>query len=87
MNLAQLFQQLLAIAKTDELKVILPALAAFFSSIASNPNGINVTAALAKLQVDVMAAQPGIAQDILQQVAAVVNQAAQGLLTPPAAKA
>lgn len=81
MNLSQLFQALLALVKTDEQKVLLPALAAFFASISTNPTAINVAAAFTKLQVDVLAAQPGIEQALLAEIAQVVNAAAQSAVT------
>lgn len=84
MNIGQLFQTLLTIVKTDELKAIVPALAAFFNSISTNPNALSVTAAFTKLQVDVMAAQPAIGQDVLKNIADIVNTAAQSLLAPAA---
>jgi len=84
MNLGQLFAQLWAVIKQDEAQVILPALAKFFDSVAKNPTAINFAAAFAQLQVDVLAAQPGIEQSVLAEIAAVVDQAAQAANTPPA---
>lgn len=87
MDLGQLFAQVWAIIKADENKVLLPALAKFFNSVAGNPTAINFAASLAQLNVDVLAAQPNIAQQALAAIAAVVNQAAQNALNPPAAAA
>lgn len=86
MDLKALFEQLLAIAKADELKVILPALANFFNSVSGNPTAANWVVQFTALQAAVIAAQPGIQQAMLQQIAQAVNQAAAALLTPkPAA--
>ena len=90
MNLSQIFQSVLAIVKADAAKTILPALAAFFTSVAANPSALNFAAALAKLNVDVLAALPGIEQDALTTIAGILNQEVQALATsaaPPAAAA
>ena len=86
MNIAQAIQQLIALAKADALKVALPALATFLTSIAANPSAINIVAQLAKLEVDLIAAAPGIEQSILGQLAATLHAEAQALIAPaPAA--
>ncbi|MBU6232306.1 hypothetical protein KGP36_06765 [Patescibacteria group bacterium] len=85
MNLSQLFQTVTDIAKTDANKLILPALAGFFTSISTNPSALNVTAALAKLNVDVMAALPTIGQDELKGIATLLNNQLAALATPKAA--
>lgn len=79
-NLGQILEQLIAIAKADAAKAALPLLATFFSSIASNPTTINVTVQLAQLQVGLIAALPTIEQDLLKQIAALLNTEAQTLL-------
>lgn len=84
MNLSALFQAIINIAKTDALKPGLPALAAFFNTVAANPTAVNFTLALTKLEADLLAALPGVEQDILKQIAADVNAAAQHFLAPPA---
>ena len=73
MNLAQTIQALLTIVKTDAQKTALPALLAFFQSAAANPSALNIAAALAKLNVDLLAALPGIEQDILKQIATLLE--------------
>jgi hypothetical protein len=87
MNLTQILTQLIAIAKTDVNKVLLPLIAAFFSSISTNPTQVNIAAQLAKLEVDVLAALPSIGQDVLAQFAALVNAEMQQLLATPTAPA
>ena len=84
MNITQILQQLIAIAKMDAAKAALPAIAAFFNNIASNPTAVNVTVQLAELQVALIAAVPGIEQDLLKQIATVISTEAQTILTPKA---
>lgn len=84
MNISQILAQLIAIAKTDINKELLPILAAFFTNISTNPTTINITAQLAKAEVDLLATLPSIGQDVLQQLAQLVNAEAQQLLTAPA---
>jgi hypothetical protein len=81
MNISQAIQQLIDLAKADALKAVLPALAAFLTAIAANPSGINIVAQLAKLEIDLIAALPGIEQAILGQLAATISSEAQALLT------
>jgi hypothetical protein len=81
MNIAAILQQLIAIAKMDAAKTALPAIAAFFNSIASNPTAINVTVQLAELQVALIASLPTIEQDILKQIASVISTEAQTIAT------
>lgn len=87
MNIAQILQQLIAIAKTDLNKAALPLIAAFFTNIAANPTALNITAQLTKLEVDLLAALPGIEQGLLAQLAALVNTQMQQVLTTAAAPA
>jgi hypothetical protein len=86
MNLGQILTQLIAIVKADAAKSALPLLATFFTSIAGNPTAINIAAQLAKLEVGLLAALPGIEQDVLKEVAAIVSAEAQAALggAPPA---
>ncbi len=85
MNLSALIAQLIAVAKADAAKSILPLLANFFTSIAANPTAVNITVQLAQLQVGVLAALPAIGQDELKNLANVLNAEAQKILaTPPA---
>lgn len=81
MNISEALQQLISLAKTDALKAALPALATFLSNIAANPSGWNITAQLAKLQVDLITALPQIEQDLLKQIAALIQAEAQALLS------
>ncbi len=82
MNLGQIISQLVAIVKLDAAKSALPLLAAFFTSISVDPTAVNITAQLAKLEVDLLAALPAIEQDVLKELAALVSAEAQALLTP-----
>jgi hypothetical protein len=86
-NIAQILSQLVAIAKTDLNKQLLPIIAAFFSSIATNPTALNITQQLAKAEVDLLAALPSIGQDVLAQLAGLVNAQAQTLLATAVAPA
>ena len=81
MNISQVLEQLIALAKTDALKAALPALATFLTSISTNPTAINIVAQLAKLQVDLIGALPGIEQDVLKQIATTIQGKAQELVT------
>jgi len=86
-NIAQAIEQLIALAKADALKVALPALANFLTAIATNPTGLNIVAQLGKLEVDLIAAAPGIEQALLSQIASTIMTEAQAELTkvaPPA---
>ena len=87
MNIGQLIDQLIAIVKADAAKTILPLLANFFTSIAANPNELNITVQLTKLNVEVLAALPGLEQDVLKQIASTIstwaNAAAAVAATPP----
>jgi len=87
MNIAQILSQLIAVAKTNINKAALPLIAAFFSNIAANPTALNITAQLTKLEVDLLAALPGIEQGLLAQLAALVNTQMQTLLSTAAAPA
>ena len=70
MNLQQIVQQLIAIAKTDELRVLMPSFAAFFSSISVDHTVVNLTLQLGKLDASLLAAQPGVATDVIKQISA-----------------
>ena len=84
MNLSAIITQLVAIAKADAAKDILPLLAQFFTSIAANPSAVNVTLQLTQLNVSILATLPTIATDELKALAAIVNAAAQAAVTPAA---
>jgi hypothetical protein len=79
------FNSFFATFKLDELKVFAPALAAFFTSLATNPTAANLMLAFSKLQVDILAAQPNLGQSLLQQLAAAMNALAQQVVATPAA--
>lgn len=81
MNLNAIIVQLLAIAKNDALKSVLPLLAQFFTSISTDPTALNIAAQLASLEVGILAALPGIAQDELKGLADIVNTELQTLKT------
>jgi len=80
MNISALLTSLIALVKADANKAALPAIATFFTNIASNPSSINIVAQLAKLEVDLIAALPGIEQAVLQQLATTLNTEAQALV-------
>lgn len=73
MNLSQVFASLLAIAKADAAAKILPLLATFLNSVASNPTALNFAAQASILNVGIIGALPGIAQDELKALAGLVN--------------
>lgn len=85
MNLGSVFKELVAAAKADEGKVLLPLIANVATSVASNPTGINIVAQGTSLLEGAVAAQPNIGQDILKDLASVINAEAQALLAAPKA--
>ena len=85
MNIGQAFTQIWGIVKSEELKVALPALLAFFSSAASNPSSINIIAQAGKLMQDLIAAQPAIEQSLLGQIASIIQAEATTLAAQAAA--
>jgi len=84
MNLSAILTQLIAVAKADAGKLVLPALVTFLQGIASNPNALNLTVGLAKLNVDLLAALPTIGQDELKALSTLLATEAQTLLAPGA---
>lgn len=80
MNPSQILTQLLALAKTDAAKTVLPLLQAFLTSVVANPTQLNLVAQVAKFEADFLAAIPGIGQDILKDLAQLVNAEAELLL-------
>jgi hypothetical protein len=80
MNLSQVFSELLAAAKSDEEKALLPLIAAAATNIAVNPTAPNFVAQGSALLAGAIAAQPGIAQDIIKDLALVINTEAQSLI-------
>jgi hypothetical protein len=83
MNIGQVVSQLIAIAKADELAALLPALAAFFSSISVDHTVINLQLQLGKLEAAVLAAQPGVATAVLQQISADIQAQVAGAAKKP----
>jgi hypothetical protein len=80
MNLANIFSQIIAAAKLDEEKALLPLIAATAMNIATNPTGINIVAQGTQLLQGAIAAQPNIGQSLLKDLATVINTEAQALL-------
>ena len=79
------FQSLINFAKQDVGKTALPILAAYLTNIADNPSGINIVAQTAKLQVDLIAAAPGIEKDLIGQIAQAIMVEATKLVAHPVA--
>jgi hypothetical protein len=79
MNLGIVFKELLAAAKADEGKTLLPLIANAATSLAGNPTAQNGVAQGAKLLADAVAAQPNIGQDILKDLAVIVSAEAAAL--------
>jgi glycerol-3-phosphate responsive antiterminator len=79
MNLSELISNLIAAARSDLNKAALPALAAFFNSIATDTTAINITVQLAKLNADLIAALPGIERSILAGIAKEMSAAAAAI--------
>jgi hypothetical protein len=79
-NISTVLAPLIAIAKQDTAKLILPQLITFLTSISTNPNEVNILASVAKLEVDVLAALPTIAQDELKALAQIIQTEATALL-------
>lgn len=86
LSISAVAQSILAIAKADAAKTILPLIVTFTNSIATNPSAVNVAAQVAAFQFGAVAALPGLAQAELVALAGLVNAEAQALLAPvPAA--
>lgn len=80
MNLAQFFSSLVAAAKADEEKALLPILVTTATSIAANPTAANFVASGAGLLAGAIAAQPNIGQDLLKDLATAIETEAQTLV-------
>lgn len=80
MNLGQIFSQLVAAAKADEEKALLPLIATAATNLAVNPTAVNFVAQGSLLLSGAVAAQPGIGQDVLKDLATAVNTELQSLI-------
>jgi hypothetical protein len=85
-NLSQIFSSLVAAAKTDEEKALLPLVAAVATSIATNPTGLNIVAQGNAFLAGAISVQPNIGQALLKDLATVINTEAQALLSATATK-
>lgn len=72
-NISTVISDLIATVKADEAKVIQAPLAAFFQSISTNPSALNIAAQVALFNAQFVAAQSGVEQSILAQLASVVS--------------
>lgn len=81
-SFSALIKDLVTVAKQDAGKVILPLIINFINAIAANPTKLVIVVQLAKLQADVMAAMPEIAQDELKTLASFLSQEALALESP-----
>ncbi len=84
-SISALASNLIAGAKADAEKNILPLINTLTSSIAANPSTVNVVAQAAAFQVGVLAALPGLEQAELVALAGAVDSAAKALLAPSTA--
>jgi hypothetical protein len=79
-----ILQTLIAVAKGDAAKLVLPLLANFLNSIATNPTEINIIAQLASFEAGLLAVLPQIGQDEIKALAAQIQAEATSLLTASA---
>lgn len=75
-----ILQGLIAVAKGDAAKLILPLLSNFLQSIGNNPSEINIIAQLASFEAGVLAVLPTIGQDEVKELATLLQQEATQLL-------
>jgi hypothetical protein len=91
MNVGQIFAQIVAAAKLDEEKALVPLIGAAATNIAANPVAANFVVQGTQLLTGIIAAQPNIGQDLLKDLAAQINTDLQGVIaaqpTVTAAKA
>ena len=66
-------QGIIAIAKTDSLKVALPVINGFLGQLVANPSVSNVAMQAAAFQVNIMAALPNLESDAIHDLAALVQ--------------
>lgn len=71
---------LVAVAKADAAKTLLPLIADFTNSVAANPTQLNIVAQAAKFQVGLLTIVPGLEQAELVALATAINTEAQLLL-------
>lgn len=74
------FQAFLAQLKYETFLAILPLVGQAATNIAANPTALNIAGQWAKLQVDVLAAIPGLEQTVIQQLAVAINTEIQNLI-------
>jgi hypothetical protein len=72
---------LIAVAKGDAAKLVLPLLANFLNSIATNPTELNIVAQLAAFEAGLLTVLPQIGQDEIKALAAQIQAEATSLLT------
>jgi hypothetical protein len=84
MDLHTLLAGLVAFTRADAQKLFLPNVVAFFQAIAADSSALNVTAKLALLNAQILAAGPTLGHDVLAQLAQMVAAEAQALATPAA---
>jgi hypothetical protein len=75
-----ILQALITVAKTDAQKLVLPLLANFLNSIATNPTEINIIAQLASFEAGLLAVLPTIEQDELKELSSILQTEATSLL-------
>jgi hypothetical protein len=73
-SLGTLIQSAITIVKDDALSTTMPVITAFFQNISSNPSTSNLTAQLAALEVDLLAALPNLEQAVVKDLAALIQQ-------------
>lgn len=81
-SLGTFIQAALDIVKNDALKTALPVITGFFQNISANPSVSNLTAQLAALEVDLLAALPNLEQAVVKDLAALIQQEVTTLTTP-----
>lgn len=72
-TLGTLIQSILTAVKNDAIAAALPVINTFFQAVIANPSPANVTAQVALLQVQLLAALPNLEMAVIKDVAALVQ--------------
>lgn len=80
LKISPFVQQLITIAKDDVAKDLLPAAAAFCTSLASNPSKLNLAIQVGALEVAAFKALPDIEKDELTALAQVFTTEAEAAI-------
>lgn len=86
MNIGSVFKELITSAKSDAEKELLPLIATAATNLAANPTSLNIALQGNLLLVGAAAKLPTIGQEVLQQLAAVVNAELESAIAATATK-